>query len=82
MGLYAHVTAGQQREGADLLDRAVSGPSSSVRQSVTESVTDPADAVVGSSAESPAEGLHEGESGSGGRIRTYGQAVNSRPLYH
>ena len=78
MGLYAHVTAGQQREGADLLDRAVSGPSSSVRQSVT----DPADAVVGSSAESPAEGLHEGESGSGGRIRTYGQAVNSRPLYH
>jgi hypothetical protein len=23
-----------------------------------------------------------GRSGSGGRIRTYGQAVNSRPLYH
>jgi hypothetical protein len=27
-------------------------------------------------------GLNERESGSGGRIRTYDQAVNSRPLYH
>ncbi len=28
------------------------------------------------------ESASEGESGSGGRIRTYDQAVNSRPLYH
>ena len=27
-------------------------------------------------------GQLERESGSGGRIRTYDQAVNSRPLYH
>jgi hypothetical protein len=27
-------------------------------------------------------GQIERESGSGGRIRTYDQAVNSRPLYH
>jgi integrase len=35
MGVYAHVTAEQQREGADLLDQAVNGLSSSARHSVT-----------------------------------------------
>ena len=78
MERYAHVTAAQQREVADLLDWAVTG----MGQSVTQSVTDPEEGVGQGGTESPGEGLHEGESGSGGRIRTYGQAVNSRPLYH
>jgi hypothetical protein len=75
---YAHVTAGQQREAADLLELAVTG----LPPSVTRSVTEPADGVVSGGTESPGVGLHEREIGSGGRIRTYGQAVNSRPLYH
>ncbi len=78
MERYAHVTAAQQREGADLLDWAVTG----MGQSVTQSVTDPEEGVGQGGTESPGEGPHEGESGSGGKIRTYDQAVNSRPLYH
>ena len=78
MERYAHVTAGQQREAADLLERAVTGRS----QTVTQTVTEGEDAVVWSDPESPGEGVSRGKVGSGGRIRTYDQAVNSRPLYH
>ena len=78
MERYAHVTAGQQRDAADLLQVALTGSG----QSVTQSVTGPVGGVVASRLESPEAGLHEGGVGSGGRIRTYGQAVNSRPLYH
>jgi hypothetical protein len=78
MERYAHVTAGQQREAADLLEWAVTG----LRPSVTRSVTEPVDGVVPDGAELPGVGLHEGGSGSGGKIRTYDQAINSRPLYH
>ena len=82
MERYAHVTATQQREAANLLERAVAGPQPAVVESVTESVTDAEDRVAGSRPEWPKVGVPRGESGSGGRIRTYDQAVNSRPLYH
>ena len=78
MARYAHVTAAQQRDAADLLDAALSAPD----QSVTPSVTEPEDGVVQSGTESPIEGMPRGKGGSGGRIRTYDQSVNSRPLYH
>ena len=78
MERYAHVTARQQREAADLLDAAVGEDP----LTVTVTVTEPADGVVESGMEGPGEGLPERESGSGGRTRTYDQAVNSRPLYH
>ena len=53
MERYAHVTAAQQREAADLLDRALlTGPISQSRMSVT----DPADGVVESGPEQPEEG--------------------------
>ncbi len=78
MERYAHVTAGQQREAADLLDHAVVGP----QQSVTQSVTNADEGVVRDREEEPGMvGLLE-KRGSGGKIRTYDQAVNSRPLYH
>ncbi len=73
----AHVTAGQQREAADLLERAVTS-----RQSVTQSVTEWLREVAESRPEEPKEGAPRGDVGSGGRTRTYDQAVNSRPLYH
>ncbi len=76
MERYAHVTARQQREAADILERAVAGD-----QSVTQSVTETAGGVGRSRPELPIEGDPR-ESGSGGRIRTYDMAVNSRPLYH
>ncbi len=79
MERYAHVTAGQQREAADLLERAVAG---AVPESVTESVTGLTEGVVSSGLEKAGVVAPLGESGSGGRIRTYDQAVNSRPLYH
>jgi hypothetical protein len=79
MERYAHVTAAQQREAAELLQRAVAGQGS---ESVTESVTDPVGRVAQSRPESPRDAHSVRESGSGGRIRTYDQAVNSRPLYH
>ena len=78
MERYAHVTAAKQRDAADLLDRALTHQP----LTVTLTVTDPADGVVEGGPESPEEGHSRGESGSGGRTRTYDQAVNSRPLYH
>ena len=45
-------------------------------------VTEREDGVVEGGPESPEEGRFTRESGSGGRTRTYDQAVNSRPLYH
>ncbi len=78
MERYAHVTAGQQREAADLLELALTGDV----QSVTQSVTDAVEGVPKSREKSPEEGDPDQESGSGGRTRTYDQAVNSRPLYH
>ena len=78
MERYAHVTAGHQRDAAEVLERALTAVSPSVTQSVTEGQ----DGVAGSRQESPVEGDPRGESGSGGRTRTYDQAVNSRPLYH
>ena len=77
MERYAHVTAAQQRVAADLLHFAVTG-----RQSVTQSVTQDDRRVVGGGPESIAEGAPQEGVGSGGKIRTYDQAVNSRPLYH
>jgi integrase len=82
MERYAHVTARQQREAANLLEVAVAGRRPAVWESVTESVTGPAGGVASSRVEGPKVGDPLGESGSGGRIRTYDQAVNSRPLYH
>jgi hypothetical protein len=78
MELYAHVTGGQQRIAADLLEAAVTG----LVQSVTPSVTEAADGVASSGPESSEVALPRGKVGSGGRTRTYDQAVNSRPLYH
>jgi integrase len=78
MERYAHVTASQQRQAADLLDTALTPPV----QSVTPSVTAPENRVARSRLEKPKVGRPRGEVGSGGRIRTYDQAVNSRPLYH
>ena len=49
---------------------------------VTVTVTDLADGVVEGGLEQPEVGPVVHESGSGGRTRTYDQAVNSRPLYH
>jgi hypothetical protein len=78
MARYAHITAAQQCDAADLLDAALTTPV----PSVTPSVTGLEDGVVPSGTESPAGGISRGKVGSGGRIRTYDQAVNSRPLYH
>jgi integrase len=78
MERYAHVTAGQQREAADLLDLAISGS----RQSVTQSVTEPEYGVALNGPQGPGMARSDREVGSGGRTRTYDQAVNSRPLYH
>ncbi len=77
MERFAHVTAAQQRDAADLLNQALTAEI----QSVTQSVTGREDAVVWSGPEEAKEGSPRGESGSGGRIRTYDLAVNSRPLY-
>ena len=82
MARYAHVTATQQRDAADLLDAALTGGVQPPAGSVTGSVTDPENGVVQSGTESPKEGIPRGKGGSGGRIRTYDQSVNSRPLYH
>jgi integrase len=73
MERYAHVTACQQREAADLLERALT---------VTPTVTESVDEGASSRPESSTEGDPRGKTGSGGRTRTYDQAVNSRPLYH
>jgi hypothetical protein len=78
MERYTHVTAARERLAADLLDRALTAPV----VTVTMTVTDPADGVVDSGPEQRETGPFVRESGSGGRTRTYDQAVNSRPLYH
>ena len=78
MERYAHVTAAQQRQAADLLEAALARPI----QSVTQSVTAPENRVASSRPDEPKVGVPRREVGSGGRIRTYDQAVNSRPLYH
>lgn len=69
-----HVTAGKQREAADALDMLLGADDLTV--------TDAVDGVVEGGTESPEAGLSRGKNGSGGRTRTYDQAVNSRPLYH
>ncbi len=63
---------------------AMVGPAGSERQSRTSPRTPGARRRSGMRrAPEPRSGLNDNsESGSGGRIRTYGQAVNSRPLYH
>jgi len=50
---YAHVTAAQERDAAELLDQAL------IRkiQSVTQSVRGPGDGVVWSGTQSPTEGI-------------------------
>ena len=71
MEIYSHVSAAQQREAVDVLQQAIA----------TESHASPN--LDGSEwAKEARTGRTERESGSGGRIRTYDQAVNSRPLYH
>jgi len=69
-------TAVQQRDAAVLLAQALTGGI----QSVTQSVTGPENAVVWDGTASPEEGIPRGKGGSGGRIRTYDLAVDSRPL--
>ena len=78
MERYAHVNAGQLRLAADMFELAVVGLTTGGQGSVTVA----ADRVFGSLQELPEEGHSLGKTGSGGRIRTYDQAVNSRPLYH
>ena len=78
MERYAHVTARQERAPADVLDRLIGEGA----RSVTGPVTTGADGVVGGGPESSPEDDPEREDGSGARIRTSDQAVNSRPLYH
>ncbi len=77
MARYAYVTAAQQGDAADLLDEALTGQV----QSVTQSVTGPENAVVWSGPDGAEVGDPRGKVGSGGRIRTYDLAGNSRPLY-
>ena len=72
MEIYSHVSAGQQREAVNALEQAIAA------ESHTESH---ANRDQGSE-EWVRTDQNERESGSGGRIRTYDQAVNSRPLYH
>ena len=72
MERYAHVTAAQQRQAADLLDEMLTR---AAPESVTESVTHAADAVIGSRPEEAEVVDPLGETGSGGRTRTYDQAV-------
>ena len=82
MERYAHVTASQQREAADLLEVALTGLGHSATESVTESVTELANGVAWSRPDEGEVTDPLGKVGSGGRTRTYDQAVNSRPLYH
>ena len=64
MERYAHVTAGQQRDAADLLDIALT----SSGQSVTQSVTEVGNGVAASRPESPREGVPRRKVGSGGSV--------------
>ncbi len=74
MEIYSHVSAAQQREAVEVLQRALA-------ESHVESHLGP-DSGGQDWAKTAETGQSERESGSGGRIRTYDQAVNSRPLYH
>ena len=72
MEIYSHVSAAQQREAVNALEQAIAA------ESHTESHANP----VQDGEEWARTDQIERGSGSGGRIRTYDQAVNSRPLYH
>ncbi len=73
MEIYSHVSAAQQREAVEVLQRALA-------ESHSESHLGPG--LGGQDWARAAEtGQSERESGSGGRTRTCDQAVNSRPLY-
>jgi integrase len=74
MEIYSHVSAAQQREAVEVLQRALA-------ESHFESHLGP-DLSGQDLARAARTGQSERESGSGGRTRTYDQAVNSRPLYH
>ncbi len=74
MEIYSHVSAAQQREAVEVLQRALA-------ESHSESHLGP-DSGGQDWAKAAETGQVERESGSGGRTRTYDQAVNSRPLYH
>jgi hypothetical protein len=62
MERYAHLTASQQRDAADLLERVLKAQP----ESVTESVTVPSDGVVQSRPESSEQDDPSGKTGSGG----------------
>jgi site-specific recombinase XerD len=74
MEIYSHVSAAQQREAVEVLQRALaeSHAESHAKSNLSGSEWPRVEQI----------GETERESGSGGRIRTYDQAVNSRPLYH
>jgi integrase-like protein len=74
MEIYSHVSAAQQREAVEVLQRALA-------ESHFERHLGP-DSGGQDWAKAAETGRFERESGSGGRTRTYDQAVNSRPLYH
>jgi integrase len=75
MEIYSHVSAAQQREAVDVLQRALAA------ESHAESHAKPN--LDGLELPRPEQmGETERKNGSGGRTRTYDQAVNSRPLYH
>jgi len=74
MEIYSHVSAAQQREAVEVLQRALA---ESHAESHAKSDLSGAEWL-----RVEQTGQSERESGSGGRIRTYDQAVNSRPLYH
>jgi hypothetical protein len=70
MEIYSHVSAAQQREAVEVLQRALA-------ESHFESHLGP-NSGGQDWAKAAETGQFERESGSGGRIRTYDQAVNSR----
>jgi hypothetical protein len=72
--IYSLVSAARQCEAVDVLQRALA-------ESHLESHLGP-DSGGQDLARVAETGQVERESGSGGRIRTYDMAVNSRPLYH
>jgi integrase len=73
MEIYSHVSAAQQREAVEVLQRALaeSHAESHAKSNLSGSEWPRVEQI----------GETERESGSGGRTRTYDQAVNSRPLY-
>ena len=73
MGIYSHVSAAQQREPVEVLQRALAESHFESDLGLDSGGQDWANAAE--------TGQFERESGSGGRTRTCDQAVNSRPLY-